>query len=193
MCGLISPTSRCLDPALVELSSTLSHCKFEASDSSGDEVVLLKIITVIQDCFSDPIGFGLGDIEVCEMLETVLTTCCQMRLSGMLLGYCNSIQKVDKNKETLRRSAETAMHTLVRIVFSKLKKLEPEEEEAKLAIETEDEAKEGELRMTVTSQDEKADEVRSEAPVEPTETAEIDQEFPPPRTPISPENRPACA
>lgn len=85
VCGLISPTSRCLDAALVELSSTLSHCKFEASDSSGDEVVLLKIITVIQDCFSDSIGFGLGDIEVCEMLETVLTTCCQMRLSGMLL------------------------------------------------------------------------------------------------------------
>ena len=85
------------------------------------------------------------------------------------------------------------MHTLVRIVFSKLKKLEPEEEEAKLAIETEDEAKEGELRMTVTSQDEKADEVQSDVPVEPTETAEIHQEFSPPRTPISPENRPACA
>lgn len=102
VCGLIIPTSRCLDPALVELSSTLSHCKFEASDSSGDEVVLLKIITVIQDCFSDPIGFGLGDIEVCEMLETVLTTCCQMRLSGMLLGCCSSIQKVDT--QTFRNS-----------------------------------------------------------------------------------------
>jgi brefeldin A-resistance guanine nucleotide exchange factor 1 len=40
-------------------------------------------MTVIQDCMcSNSIGRQLGDIEVCEMLETVLTTCCQMRLSG---------------------------------------------------------------------------------------------------------------
>ena len=80
--GLISPDSPALDVALAELSSTISHCKFEASDSSGDEVVLLKIMTVIQDCLCGGAGSRLGDIEVCEMLETVLTTCCQMRLSG---------------------------------------------------------------------------------------------------------------
>ena len=84
VCGLISPKSISLEQALTELSSTVSHCKFEASDSSGDEVVLLKIMTVIQDCMC---GYGvgdlLGDVEVCEMLETVLTTCCQMRLSGL--------------------------------------------------------------------------------------------------------------
>lgn len=83
VCGLISPESAALDAALAELSSTISHCKFEASDSSGDEVVLLKIMTVIQDCLCGSVGNKLGDIEVCEMLETVLTTCCQMRLSGM--------------------------------------------------------------------------------------------------------------
>lgn len=69
----------------MDLSSTVSHCKFEASDSAGDEVVLLKIMTVIQDCLCGSVGGGLGDIEVCEMLETVLTTCCQMRLSGVSL------------------------------------------------------------------------------------------------------------
>lgn len=195
MCGLISPTSRCLDVALVELSSTLSHCKFEASDSSGDEVVLLKIITVILDCFSGSIGFGMGDIEVCEMLETVLTTCCQMRLSGMITEFSFETLIITLS-ETLRRSAETAMHTLVRIVFSKLKDLHPEEEEAKLAIETEDETKEGELRMHLTSQDEKAEEVQSEDPVEPTETTEPVESYQvisSPRTLVSPENRPACA
>ena len=41
-------------------------------------------MTVIQDCLCGSVGRGLGDIEVCEMLETVLTTCCQMRLSGEL-------------------------------------------------------------------------------------------------------------
>lgn len=82
VCGLINPSSISLEAALVELSSTVAHCKFEASDSSGDEVVLLRIMTVIQDCLCGTVGQGLGDVEVCEMLETVLTTCCQMRLSG---------------------------------------------------------------------------------------------------------------
>ena len=83
VCGLISTNSVELEVALVELSSTVSHCKFEASDSSGDEVVLFKIMTVIHDCMvSSSVGGFLGDVEICEMLETVLTTCCQMRLSG---------------------------------------------------------------------------------------------------------------
>jgi len=83
VCGLINTKSKELELALVELSSTVSRCKFEPSDSSGDEVVLLKIMTVIQDCLCDyNVGNLLGDVEVCEMLETVLTTCCQMRLSG---------------------------------------------------------------------------------------------------------------
>lgn len=74
-----------LDTALAQLSSVVSHCKFEASDSSGDEVVILRIMTVIHDCLCGSVGQSLGDVEVCEMLETVLTTCCQMRLSGMTI------------------------------------------------------------------------------------------------------------
>jgi brefeldin A-resistance guanine nucleotide exchange factor 1 len=109
-------------------------------------------------------------------------------VAGFLFKMLTNIQS-----ETLRRSAETAMHTLVRTVFSKLKKLDPVEEEAKLAIETEDEAKEGELRIIVTSQDETVEEVQLEDPVEPTETVESYQELLPRRTPIPPENRLACA
>ncbi|KAF8894409.1 Sec7-like domain is implicated in guanine nucleotide exchange function [Infundibulicybe gibba] len=114
--GLISPQSPSLYQALAELSSTVSQCKFEASDSSGDEVVLLKIITVIHDCLCSSVGSGLGDIE--------------MRLS-----------------ETLRRSAETTMHMLVRTVFSRLRTLDPLHEESRL-FATEDDA-EAEIRMTV--------------------------------------------
>ncbi|TFK25038.1 Sec7 domain-containing protein [Coprinopsis marcescibilis] len=128
--GIISTKSPLLEQVLVELSNTISHCRFEASDSSGDEVVLLRIMTVIQDCLCNPVGSVLGDIEVCEMLETVLTTCCQMRLS-----------------ETLRRSAENTMHNLVRTVFRKLHTLDPEAEEAKLGIEEAE--SDVELKMTV--------------------------------------------
>ncbi|KAI5835636.1 Sec7-domain-containing protein [Schizophyllum commune Tattone D] len=133
LCGLISPDSVNLESALAELSNTVSHCKFEASDSSGDEVVLLKIMTVIQDCMCSSMGNVLGDVEVCEMLETVLTTCCQMRLS-----------------EVLRRSAENAMQLLVRTVFSRLHTLDPEEEERKLA-EEESDAQDGENKLSVSA------------------------------------------
>ena len=82
-CGLFSRGDSPVNVALAELSSAVSHCKFEASDSSGDEVVLLRILTVIEDCMCGNWGPQLGDIEVCEMLETVLATSVQMRLSGL--------------------------------------------------------------------------------------------------------------
>ncbi|KAI0035768.1 Sec7-like domain is implicated in guanine nucleotide exchange function [Vararia minispora EC-137] len=114
-CGLIHPGAVAIDAALSDFSSSISHCKFEASDSSGDEVVLLRILTVVEDCMCGSVGKLLDDVEVCEMLETVLTTCVQMRLS-----------------ETLRRSAELIMHALVRTVFSRIHSLYPEIEEKKL-------------------------------------------------------------
>lgn len=82
-CGFFLKNDPSVDVALAAVSSSVSHCKFEASDSSGDEVVLLRILTVIEDCMCGGWGTRLGDIEVCEMLETVLATCVQMRLSGL--------------------------------------------------------------------------------------------------------------
>ncbi|TFY68249.1 hypothetical protein EVG20_g3640 [Dentipellis fragilis] len=130
VCGLISVDSPSIDAALAELSSAVSHCKFEASDSSGDEVVLLRILTVIEDCMCGDLGDQLGDIEVCEMLETVLTTCAQMRLS-----------------EALRRSAELTMHALVRVVFSRLHRLDPEKEENRVLRAEDQPPGESELSM----------------------------------------------
>lgn len=69
-------------PCLSELSGALSRCIFEPSDSGRDEAVLLKIIGVIRDCICSPYGSLLSDVEACEMLEKVLTICCQMRASG---------------------------------------------------------------------------------------------------------------
>ncbi|KAJ7470334.1 hypothetical protein FB451DRAFT_1339866 [Mycena latifolia] len=166
VCGLISSNSRSLETALIELSSTVSHCKFEASDSSGDEVVLLRIMIVIHDCLCGGVGGGLGDIEVCEMLETVLTTCCQMRLT-----------------ETLRRSAENTMHTLVRTVFSRLHSLDPTTEEEKLLAADED-APDAEIRLTVSTTEATLDEQSSqEITVEPHESPQAPEDAA--RTPSS--------
>ena len=60
------------------------------------------------------------------------------------------------------------------MVFSKLRNLDPEEEEAKLSSVAEDEALEVELRMTVTTSKEKA--VDSEASDTPEGQTEVDTE-----------------
>ncbi|KAF8577240.1 Sec7-domain-containing protein [Ramaria rubella] len=129
--GLIQPTSVDVGPALARLSNTIANCKFEASDSAGDEVVLLRIMSVIKECMCGSVGTILGDIEVCEMLETVLTVCCQMRAS-----------------EILRRSAELQMHALVRQVFSRLRSLDSQEEENKMKS-SDKELSRGDVKMLV--------------------------------------------
>ncbi|KAI0736608.1 hypothetical protein C8Q72DRAFT_893220 [Fomitopsis betulina] len=161
VCGLIGPGALSLTAALSELSNAISRCKFETSDSSGDEVVLLKIMAVIQDTLCGPVGDLLGDVEVCEMLETVLTTCCQMRLS-----------------EILRRSAEATMHVLVRTTCSKLHVLDPDVEEAKLTDNGYD-ADEQEGKMSV-----KASTGEASLSVKPDGTGEV------PRTPRLTDGRP---
>lgn len=147
--GLIQPGSVAAGPALASLSNTVANCKFEASDSAGDEVVLLRILAVIKECMCGSVGYLLGDVEVCEMLETVLTICCQMRTSGSVDPFLNrSLFLTHRMTEILRRSAELQMHALVRQVFSRLKNLDPQGEESKMRP-PEGEMSKGDVKMSV--------------------------------------------
>ncbi|BGP44136.1 GDP/GTP exchange factor for ARF [Rhodotorula kratochvilovae] len=109
--SILSPSSPNLALAMSQLSSAGTHCKFEASDSVSDEVVLLKILDVLRNCLTGRLGQVLSDESVCEMMETGLSMCCQMRLSEML-----------------RRSAERTMQAMVAAVFSRLRHLSPEDD-----------------------------------------------------------------
>ncbi|EXJ94138.1 hypothetical protein A1O1_02531 [Capronia coronata CBS 617.96] len=92
------------------LSAAITHCRFEASDTAADEVVLLRILRLMESIISRPEGQLLGDESICEMMSTGLSMCCQARLS-----------------EVLRRSAEMAMVTMCQVVFSRLKTLKVEQ------------------------------------------------------------------
>ncbi|GAA5889769.1 hypothetical protein JCM6882_004317 [Rhodosporidiobolus microsporus] len=107
--SVLSPSSPNLALAMAQLSSAGTHCKFEASDSVSDEVVLLKILDVLRNALTGRLGSVLSDESVCEMMETGLSMCCQMRLSEML-----------------RRSAERTMQAMVAAVFSRLRHLPSE-------------------------------------------------------------------
>ena len=105
--NLISKESPRLSLAMQLLSAAITHCRFEASDSAADEIVLLRILKLMEGMLSGPGGTLLADESVCEMMETGLSMCCQMRLS-----------------ELLRRSAEISMIAMCQIVFERLKHLE---------------------------------------------------------------------
>ncbi len=91
------------------LSAAITHCRFEASDSAADEIVLLQILQLMESMISGPGGDLLGDESVCEMMETGLSMCCQKRLS-----------------ELVRRSAEMSMIKMCQIIFERLNTLELE-------------------------------------------------------------------
>lgn len=76
-----------------------THCKFEASDSVSDEVVLLKILNLLKNTLTSDLGNVLSDEAVCEMMETGLSMCCQMRLSGKRLPlWCERVDTVIPDK-----------------------------------------------------------------------------------------------
>ena len=106
---LITRDSPRLSLGMQLLSAAVTHCRFEASDSAADEVVLLRILKLMEIMLSGPGGDALSDESVCEMMETGLSMCCQGRLS-----------------ELLRRSAEMSMLRMCQIVFQRLKYLENE-------------------------------------------------------------------
>lgn len=112
--NIVNRNSPRLSMAMQLLSAATTHCRFEASDSSADEIVLLRILKLMEGMLSRPEGELLGDESVCEMMETGLSMCCQVRLS-----------------EVLRRSAEMAMVTMCQVIFTRLTKLDlPSENEA---------------------------------------------------------------
>ncbi|KAJ5719445.1 hypothetical protein N7493_007900 [Penicillium malachiteum] len=107
--NIINRDSPRLPMAMQLLSAAITHCRFEASDSSADEIVLLRILKLMEGMLSRPEGALLGDESVCEMMETGLSMCCQSRLS-----------------EVLRRSAEMAMVNMCQVIFTRLSKLDQE-------------------------------------------------------------------
>lgn len=91
------------------LALAITNCRFEATDSAADEVVLLRILKLMEGMVSGPGGDILADESICALLETGISICCQGRLS-----------------EVLRRSAEISMVAMCQVIFERLKHLEIE-------------------------------------------------------------------
>jgi golgi-specific brefeldin A-resistance guanine nucleotide exchange factor 1 len=104
--NLITINSPRISVAMQLLSAAITNCRFEASDSAAEEIVLLRILKLMETMVCRPEGRLLGDGSVCELMSTCLEICCQARLS-----------------EVLRRAAEITMINMCQVIFSKLKGL----------------------------------------------------------------------
>lgn len=104
--NLITISSPRISVAMQLLSAAITNCRFEASDSAAEEIVLLRILKLMECMVCRPEGRLLGDGSVCDLMSTCLEICCQARLS-----------------EVLRRAAEITMISMCQVIFSKLKGL----------------------------------------------------------------------
>lgn len=108
---LINSESPNLAEAMRTLSGAVTHCRFEALDNGQqDDVVLLRILMLIQEMLCGVGGELLSDESVCKMVEVVLSMCCQT-----------------KRSEMLRRNAEMCMIRMTQVVFMRLRQLDKTE------------------------------------------------------------------
>ncbi|ODV92837.1 hypothetical protein CANCADRAFT_147690 [Tortispora caseinolytica NRRL Y-17796] len=94
--------------ALQEISSTATQCRFEASDVAQDEVVLLKVLNLIDALVNSSACQYLSDKNILDLLDTAISLSYQARLS-----------------EVLRRSAEQVIALIGRYLFTLLQDIDP--------------------------------------------------------------------
>lgn len=110
--NIISPArSKNLSSTLVQIISSLTHCRFEAADQNSDDSVLLKVLRLLELIIESPLSNLLPNEVVLEVIQTCLSLACNK-----------------KRSEVLRKAAEMAMISITVRIFSKLKELEPEME-----------------------------------------------------------------
>ncbi|WWC66365.1 uncharacterized protein I206_100266 [Kwoniella pini CBS 10737] len=116
-----------LQSSLIHVTSALSQCRFPSSSPQQDELVLLRLLRVIDSLVSpismpvtpDNSAYGIGnmldhmgDESVCELLEVGLGMLARARLG-----------------EGVRNSAQTTVQGITRACFVRLKSLRPEDVE----------------------------------------------------------------
>lgn len=107
--NIVSNKSNNFAFALIQLTTSLTHCRFEASDQNTDDSVLLKVIRLLENIVVSNLSSLLPNAVMSEVIHTCLSLACNKRRS-----------------EVLRRASEMAMITITIRVFQRVRELEPE-------------------------------------------------------------------
>jgi golgi-specific brefeldin A-resistance guanine nucleotide exchange factor 1 len=82
--GFLHPNSPRAAEAINAVCYVVTRCRFERTDHSGDEVVLMRILQVLLDCLRCPAGTLLTDQNVWDMVQSCYDIGRQPRLSELL-------------------------------------------------------------------------------------------------------------
>ena len=67
--GLIASSNPAAAQAMHAVADAVTLCRFEATDSDHDDVVLSKILHVLLECMRCPTGALLSDDDVCNIVQ----------------------------------------------------------------------------------------------------------------------------
>ncbi|KAK6201186.1 GDP/GTP exchange factor for ARF [Scheffersomyces amazonensis] len=107
--GIISHRSKNLKITIIQIISSLTHCRFEAADQNSDDAVLLKVLRLLESLIESPLSNLLPNEVISEVVQTCLSLACNK-----------------KRSEVLRKAAEMAMVSITVRIFKQLKEIEPE-------------------------------------------------------------------
>lgn len=109
---IISKESKNFNFTLTHIIHSLTHCRFEASEQSSDDAVLLKVLRLLEVLIDSDLGNILSDEVVYEVVQTSLSLACNKRRS-----------------EVLRKAAELTLYGITNKIFTRLDEIEPEQTE----------------------------------------------------------------
>ncbi|KAH3681976.1 hypothetical protein WICPIJ_007047 [Wickerhamomyces pijperi] len=124
--GIISAQSKNLNFTLTHIINSLTHCRFEASEQSSDDAVLLKVLKLLEILIDSDLGATLSDEVIHEVAQTSMSLACNKRRS-----------------EVLRKAAELSMYRITVKIFERLDTIEPEEEHQHIVDDTHDYSRDG--------------------------------------------------
>ncbi|SCV03275.1 LAMI_0H06854g1_1 [Lachancea mirantina] len=108
--GIISKSSPNYVAAYRETVNSLTHCRFEGSEQTSDDSVLLKVLVLLEKLINSEHSIFLSDSIMYEVLQTVMSLACNK-----------------KRTEVLRGGAELTMMSITAIIFQRLRCLEVSE------------------------------------------------------------------
>jgi brefeldin A-resistance guanine nucleotide exchange factor 1 len=106
---IISPASEGVAVAMQLLATAVTHCRFEAVGSTANEIVLFRVLTLMDSMITGPCGVLLSDGSMFDLLKTGMEMCSETTFS-----------------ELLRRTAEVHMTKMCQTLFQRLKSFEVE-------------------------------------------------------------------
>lgn len=107
--NIILSHSKNLQTSLIQIISSLTHCRFEAADQNSDDAVLLKVLRLMETVLTSDLSNYLPNEIVSEVIQTCLSLACNK-----------------KRSEVLRKAAEMTISLITARVFKQLHLIEPE-------------------------------------------------------------------